>query len=136
MFGLMSKRKHERILLRLETRVNLSLSIKNEIIGSMKKRKDELIAMNADKVNQIDKLQSRLDNAVEGLSLDEIKVLRASKEGNYIYRVAGDSDGLACDVIVPKSFTNFDGYAKSEMIKRFGLTWKSYKNLTAKRLTL
>ena len=144
MFGLMWKKTHERILLTLETRVNLSLSIKNETIGSMKKRKDELIALNADKMLQIEKLQNeitalnnRLASAVEGLSFDKIKVLRASMDGNYIYRVTTYSlNWEVIDVIVPKALTNFDGYAKREMIKRLGLPWKSYKDLTAKRLVL
>jgi len=157
MFGLMLIKTHGKIVAELRDRLDRQRStiatLQEEIISNNVKIVDISNALNCEKKNvsklrELTKFQeqslgilnSKLANAVEGLSDKDKRILEQKAKGNYIYYVTApcaDKLGVMCkNINVPMTTSNCGDYAKRQFLKYFGLNRDHIKECTVERWTI
>ncbi len=88
-------------------------------LADEKKTSSKLRGLIATQEQSLTALNSRLENAVEGASPKDKRILLAKQEGKYIYTVTmGDR---IRNINVPMTASNFGDYAKRKFLKCFNL---------------
>ena len=128
---------HTEVIEKLQDHMNEKDKLNAKLENAIKTLKDDVHSAR----NSMVGFEHRLQNAVEGLTPLQIKILREKVAGNYIYTVTRKEiyefgEKTSVIVNIPIDSKDCDYNAKMAAIKMLGLTRENIKEFTAERWSI